>query len=308
MDMDTEGPVEARGCVACIGVFDGVHRGHQALLAIARERADAVGLPLVAITFDPHPMSVVGPRAAPPSLATVAARGRLLHGAGADAVDVLHFDERTSRLAPEEFVQQMLVDRLHVRVVVVGADFHFGRGAAGSVTTLVELGGRLGFEVDAVPLQGADGERWSSTAIRELLAAGDVAGASAALGRPYALDGIVVHGDHRGRELGFPTANLAWAAGSAVPADGVYAGWARRADEVLPAAISVGTNPTFAGVERRVESYVLDRDDLDLYGQELTVEFVARLRPMVAFTSVDDLLVQMHADVDMAREILSPGR
>jgi riboflavin kinase/FMN adenylyltransferase len=308
MDMDTEGPVDGRGCVACIGVFDGVHRGHQALLAIARERADAVGLPLVAITFDPHPMAVVGPRSAPPSLADVDARRGLLHQAGADAVDVLHFDERTSQLSPDEFVEQMLVERLHVRIVVVGADFRFGRGAAGSVATLVDLGGRLGFEVDAVPLQGEEGHRWSSTSIRELLAAGDVAGAADALGRAYFLDGTVVHGDHRGRELGFPTANLDGTPGAAIPTDGVYAGWLRTGDDALPAAISVGTNPTFSGVERRVESYVLDRDDLDLYGQRIRVEFVARLRPMVAFTSVDDLVVQMHADVAAAREILSPGR
>jgi riboflavin kinase/FMN adenylyltransferase len=308
--MDTEEPIpvhaDQRGCVACIGVFDGVHRGHQSLVDIARHRADALGVPLVAITFDPHPAAVVGPRHAPTSLATVPHRIELLRAAGADAVEVLHFDEAMSTMDPQEFVHRVLVDRLHLREIVVGQDFRFGHRASGPYDTLVTEGDRHGFRAIAAPLVGDGTERWSSTAIRTLVVNGDVSAAAAALGRPYRLDGVVVHGDHRGRELGYPTANLGWSGEPTVPADGVYAGWLRVLDgrDDLPTAISVGTNPQFDGQERRVEAYVLDRDDLDLYGAEVGVSFVERIRGQARFDSVDALVERMAVDVHEARRIL----
>lgn len=308
MDTVDPKPVHAglRGCVACIGVFDGVHRGHQSLVDIARHRADALGVPLVAITFDPHPAAVVGPRHAPTSLATVPHRVELLMAAGADAVDVLHFDEAMSAMDPQEFVHRVLVDRLHVREIVVGQDFRFGHRAAGSHETLVHEGERHDFRAIAAPLVGDGSERWSSTGIRALVGQGDVAAAAGALGRPYRLDGVVVHGDHRGRELGYPTANLAWSGDPTVPADGVYAGLLQVLDSGpgMPAAISVGTNPQFDGRERRVEAYVLDHDDLDLYGAAVGVSFVERIRGQERFESVAALVERMAVDVEEARRLL----
>lgn len=287
----------------CIGVFDGVHGGHRALMAEGRRQADEMGVPLVAVTFDPHPMSVVAAHLAPRSLSTLDHRAELLRDAGADSVDILPFDERMAAMSPEEFIAVELVGRLGAKAVVVGEDFRFGHRAAGSVATLCTEGERWGFSATGVGLVG-DGERWSSTRIRSLLDEGDVAGAGRLLRRPYALDGVVVHGDHRGRELGYPTANLAWADDPVVPADGVYAGWLSVEGERLPAAISVGTNPQFDGRERRVEAYVLDREDLALYGLPIRVEFVERLRGQMTFDSLDGLLIQMAADVDRSRSLL----
>jgi riboflavin kinase/FMN adenylyltransferase len=234
-------------------------------------------------------------------------RAELLADAGADALLALPFDRDVASWTPEEFVQRVLVDVLHAAAVVVGANFRFGHRAAGDVATLRETGERYGFTAEGIPLDGGP-QVWSSTYVRMSLAAGDVAGAAEALGRPYAVRGVVVRGDQRGRELGFPTANVPTDAMTAVPPDGVYAGWLRRLDtgEAYPAAISVGTNPTFDGVrDRRVESYVLDRTDLELYGVEVEVSFVDRLRGMVAFESVEKLVDQMTADVDRARELLT---
>ena len=295
----------APGSVVCIGVFDGVHRGHRALVARARERADVRGVPLVVVTFDPHPLTVVvGPEAAPTSLASIGHRIELLLEAGADEVDVLAFDADVAATEAEDFVQSFLVDRLNVREVVVGEDFRFGHRARGSVETLREQGAQWGFAVDPMPLAGSGEQRWSSTLTRGLLETGDVAAAADVLGRWYRLDGTVVHGDHRGRELGYPTANLSWQGRPTVPEDGVYAGWLATAEHTYPAAISVGTNPQFAGEERRVEAYVLDRDDLDLYGQQVGVEFVSRIRPQQVFADVDALVEQMADDVARARVAL----
>ena len=296
----------AQGSVLTIGVFDGVHRGHRALLAEARGHADRLGLPLVAVTFDPHPMSVVGPRLAPSSLATLEHRCDLLREAGADDVAVLGFDEAMASMSPEDFVHDVLVGSLAVRHIVVGEDFRFGRGAAGTVATLEELGGREGFTVTGLGLVGDAGDRWSSTAIRGMVEQGRMQEASVALARPYALDGEVVHGDHRGRELGYPTANLDWSDAPALPADGVYAGWLHAGGDRLPAAISVGTNPQFDGQETRVEAYVLDRTDLDLYGHAVRVEFVDRLRGQQRFEDVDALVEQMGRDVEAARGVVAP--
>jgi riboflavin kinase/FMN adenylyltransferase len=302
-----EVPADLARSAVVIGNFDGVHRGHQVVVRRAREDADAQGLTVVAVTFDPHPMAVLRPEHAPSTLTSVEARAELLAAAGVDAVLALPFDRDMASWSPEEFVDRVLVDRLHVAVVVVGANFRFGHRAAGDVATLREAGESRGFVAEGVPLDGGP-QVWSSTYVRTCLATGDVAGAAEALGRPFTVRGTVVEGDKRGRELGFPTANVPTSALSAAPADGVYAGWLKRVDtgETWPAAISVGTNPTFDGErERRVESYVLDRDDLELYDVEVEVSFVDRLRGMVAFDSVDKLVEQMRDDVDRARALLA---
>jgi riboflavin kinase/FMN adenylyltransferase len=302
-----EVPADLGRTVVVIGNFDGVHLGHQHVLARAQEVAAERRLTVVAVTFDPHPMAVLRPEHAPVQLTTIEARAELLTAAGADHVLAVPFDRDMAGWSPEHFVQRVLVDALHAAAVVVGANFRFGSRAAGDVATLRTVGETAGFEVVGLALDGGP-MVWSSTYVRQCLAAGDVAGAAEALGRPYAVRGTVVRGDQRGRELGFPTANVPTDGLTAAPADGVYAGWLRRLDtgETYPAAISVGTNPTFDGVRyRRVESYVLDRVDLELYGIEVEVSFVDRLRGMVAFESVDRLVAQMNDDVDRAREILA---
>jgi len=290
-----------------IGNFDGVHRGHQAVAARVRARADRLGVPAVAVTFDPHPMAVLRPDHAPVMLTTLTTRARLLAEHGVDHVLALPFDADMAAWTPQEFVDRVLVGALHADAVVVGANFRFGSRAAGDVAFLSTAGRTAGFEVEGVELDGGP-QVWSSTYVRTCLAAGDVAGAAEALGRPVAVRGVVVRGDQRGRELGYPTANVPTTTDVAAPADGVYAGWLRRLDtgERLPAAISVGTNPTFEGErERRVESYVLDRTDLELYGVEVEVEFVARLRGMTAYAGIKPLLEQMALDVHRTRELLA---
>jgi riboflavin kinase / FMN adenylyltransferase len=300
-------PTDLGRTAVVIGNFDGVHLGHQHVVARAREIADADGLTLVVVTFDPHPMAVLRPEHAPSPLTSVETRARLLGEAGADAVFALPFDREIAGWSPEEFIDRILVEALHASAVVVGANFRFGHRAAGDVATLREAGEYKGFVAEGIALDGGP-QVWSSTYVRTCLATGDVAGAAEALGRPFTVRGVVVEGDKRGRELGFPTANVPASGTLATPADGVYAGWLRRLDtgERFPAAISVGTNPTFDGRrESRVESYVLDRTDLELYGVEVEVGFVDRLRGMVAFDSVDKLVAQMHDDVEEARRVLA---
>ncbi|MDT9593841.1 bifunctional riboflavin kinase/FAD synthetase [Nocardioides zeae] len=303
----TDVPDDLGRTVAVIGNFDGVHLGHQHVVRRAREVADELGVDqVVVVTFDPHPIAVLRPDHAPPTLTTVDERLRLLRGIGVDSALVVPFDRDVAGWSPAEFVDRILVEALHVRGVVVGANFRFGNRAAGDVATLRELGATRDFVAEGIALDGGP-QVWSSTYVRNCLAAGDVDGAAEALGRPFTVRGTVVRGDQRGRELGYPTANVPTVGLAAAPADGVYAGRLRRldTDEELPAAISVGTNPTFAGErERRVESYVLDRDDLDLYGVEVEVSFVAHLRGMVRFDGVDALLAQMADDVRRTREIV----
>ena len=294
--------------VVTIGNFDGVHRGHRVVLGRVVRRARETGAHAVAITFDPHPLAVLYPDRAPQPLTTVEHKLELLAAEGLDGVLVMPFTHELAGQSPRRFVEETLVDGLGAKVVVVGGDMRFGKANAGNVDTLRELGAELGFEVDVVADEGfasADGRRWSSTWVRELVEAGDVEGAADVLGRPHRVTGLVVHGDHRGRELGYPTANLAPEAFGAIPADGVYAGWlAGAGGERLPAAISIGTNPTFDGTGRRVEAYVLDRDDLDLYGQVVDLEFTHRLRPTLRFAGVDDLVRQMAEDVARCRVLL----
>ena len=284
-----------------------MHLGHQHVLSRAREVADELGVPrLVAVIFDPHPMAVLRPEHAPPTLTTVEQRILLLQDTGVDDVLVLPFSREIAGWTPEQFVRDILVNTLAARAVVVGANFRFGKKASGDVATLRELGERLDFVAEGIALDGGP-QVWSSTYVRNCLSAGDVEGAAEALGRPFTVRGEVVRGDQRGRELGYPTANVPTHGMHAAPADGVYAGWLRRLDtgEVFPAAISVGTNPTFAGErERRVESYVLDRDDLELYGVQVEVSFVSRIRGMQRFDGVDELIAQMGDDVKQTRDEL----
>lgn len=302
-------PADLGRTVVTIGNFDGVHLGHQHVVRRAREVAHEQALDhLVVVTFDPHPFAVLRPEHAPLTLSTIEDRLRLLEEAGADGALVIPFDRDIAHWSPEEFIDTILVGALHAGVVVVGGNFRFGRRAAGDVSLLREAGRTRDFEVVGIELDGGP-QVWSSTYIRNCLAAGDVDGAAEALGRPFSLHGVVVEGDRRGRALGFPTANVPTAGVAAAPADGVYAGWLRRRDtgERFPVAISIGTNPTFAGErERRVESNVLDRTDLELYGVEVEVTFVARLRGMVRFDGVDALVAMMAEDVRRAREILQP--
>jgi len=300
-------------CVVTIGEFDGVHRGHQRIVFTARQAASELGLPVAVVTFDPHPDEVIRPGSHPPLLATGRRRLQLLAGLGVDAVCVIAFTLEFSRLSAEEFVRTVLAERLHAARVVVGANFRFGHKAAGDVPLLAELGEKYDFTVEGVPLLTEDGVTVSSTVIRELLAAGDVPGAAELLGRPHRVEGVVVRGHQRGRALGFPTANLEPPEHTAIPADGIYAGWLVSLDpageeaERWPAAISVGTNPTFGGNERTVEAHALDRDDLDLYGTHVATEFVTRLRATVKFDSVDALVRQMYIDVGDARRLLTVG-
>jgi riboflavin kinase / FMN adenylyltransferase len=299
--------------VVTIGVFDGVHLGHQRVVGRAAEVATELGLPVVVVTFDPHPDEVVRPGSHPPFLCTARRRAELLAGLGADAVCVLPFTREFSELGPDDFVRAVLVDRLHAARVVVGEDFRFGYRAAGDVALLAQLGEKYDFTVEGVPLLADNGVTISSSEIRQRLAAGDVAGAARDLGRLHRVEGVVVRGHRRGRALGFPTANLETLPHTAIPADGIYAGWLTTLDpsgqelERWPAAISVGTNPTFDGQERSIEAYALDRDDLDLYGVHVAVDFAARLRGMERFDSVDELVAQMHRDVAAAAVVCSGG-
>ena len=297
-------------CVATIGVFDGVHRGHQALIGRAVELAAQRGLPSVLVTFDPHPAEVVRPGSHPAQLTTLRRKAELVEQLGIDTFCVLPFTSEFSKLPPDEFVHEALVERLHVASVVVGANFTFGYHAVGDVELLRTLGHRFGFVTEDTRLLTVPGNdvpddsvTFSSTYIRACIDAGDVVAAAAALGRPHRLEGIVVRGDGRGKELGFPTANLSTPRYAAVPADGIYAGWFIHQGERRQAAVSVGTNPTFSGRERRVEAFVLDIDQ-DLYGQRVAVDFVARLRDMEKFESVEALVSRVRDDVVRTREVL----
>ncbi|MHB1491006.1 MAG: bifunctional riboflavin kinase/FAD synthetase [Cellulomonas sp.] len=312
----TEVPAGFGPSVVTIGNFDGVHRGHTSVLSRMVAGARANGLQAVAVTFSPHPAQVHRPDSAPELLTGDADRLELLEATGLDAVLMLEYTLDFARQTPEEFVRRYLVDALGARTVVVGRDVRFGRRNSGDIATMVDLGRAYGFAVEVVAdvAPEASHRRWSSTWVRELLAAGDARGAARVLGRPHRMRGVVVHGDARGRGLGFPTANLSRNATGMVPADGVYAGRLRLAEAIgagehgprgWPAAVSVGTNPTFDGAVRRVEAYVLGRTDLDLYDREVVVEFVAQLRPTQRFDSVDDLVAQMRRDVERVPDALA---
>ena len=286
-----------------VGVFDGVHRGHRQLIERAVRRGRERGLPVVVVTFDPHPAELVRPGTHPARLSTLRRRAELIAECGADVFCVIPFTPQLSRMEPAEFAHEILVERLHAAVVVVGSNFTFGYRAAGEVTELARLGERFGFTVEALALISDDEVTFSSTYIRSCIDAGDVRAAADALGRDHRIDGVVVHGHKRGRDLGFPTANIACPPYTAVPADGVYAGWFAIGDRALPAAVSVGTNPTFSGRVRTVEAYVLDVDE-DFYGHEVSVEFVHRLRGQETYDGFEPLIAQMNLDVERTRELL----
>ncbi|WP_166351625.1 bifunctional riboflavin kinase/FAD synthetase [Phytoactinopolyspora limicola] len=302
--------------VVTIGNFDGVHLGHQRVLKQMVRDARVAGTRAVAVTFDPHPRRLHQPQHAFELIVGLQDRLELLGQTGLDAVLLQRYTWEFAKQSPEEFVRRYLVDGLRAATVVVGRDVRFGWQNSGDLSTMLELGEQHGFSVevieDASPVDDPGGHRrWSSTWVRDALGAGEVAEAAEILGRPHRVRGRVVRGDARGRELGFPTANLAEDSTGMIPADGVYAGWLTRTvgrepapSPRMPAAISVGTNPTFNGATRRVEVYVLDRTDLELYDDEVLVEFAAWLRPTLRFESVDELVETMTADVDNARMIL----
>ena len=300
----------ADGRAVTIGAFDGVHLGHQAVLRLVRELAVARGLAATVLTFDRHPAEVVRPESAPKVLTTLEQKLELLEATGSvDECVVLPFDAARSKEPAEQFVDELLASALRARLVVVGADFHFGHRRHGDVPLLQLMGAELGFETIGLGLVAAPdretGVPYSSTRIRELIAQGDVEGAAAMLGRPHEVRGTVERGDARGRELGFPTANVGVPANICLPLDGVYAGTFSGTDGISrPAAISAGRRPTFyaeAGMFL-VEAHVLDFDG-DLYGQEARVRFTHRLRGQERFDDVTDLVAQMQRDVEAVRRL-----
>jgi riboflavin kinase/FMN adenylyltransferase len=287
--------------VVVIGVFDGVHKGHQVLLNRAKEIAD--GRNIVALTFDPHPTTVFAPDKAPTMLTTLADRVELLKIHNADQVAVMKFNEKFAAMSPEDFVQTVLVNQLHASTVIVGKNFTYGHKAAGNVDSLIKSGLTHNFTVDIQDLK-TDEEVISSSRIRALVVEGKVEKARELLSRPHRLDGVVVHGEKRGREIGYPTANLGKIEGQTIPADGVYAGWLTVGINFWPAAISIGTNPTFVGDRgRQVEAYALDQQGLDLYDKNASIEFGWYLRPTLKFDGLEPLLEQMKKDCDKAREL-----
>lgn len=287
--------------VVVIGVFDGVHKGHQSLLNRAKEIAD--GRTIIALTFDPHPRTVFAPDSVPPMLTTLADRVELLKIHNADQVAVMKFNEQFAAMSPEDFVTNVLVNQLHASTVIVGKNFTYGAKAAGNVDTLIKAGLTHNFTVDVQELAGG-ADVISSSRIRNLVMEGKVEQAREMLSRPHRLDGVVVHGEKRGREIGYPTANLGKIEGQTIPADGIYAGWLTVGINYWPAAISIGTNPTFEGDRgRQVEAYALDQQGLDLYDKAASIEFGWFLRPTLKFNSLDELLVQMKKDCDEARRL-----
>ena len=301
-------------CVVTIGVFDGVHRGHAEIIGRAVKRARERAVPSVLITFVPHPSEVVRPGSHPPVLTSIPRRAELVAALGIDVFCALPFTLEFSRMPADEFAHTVLVERLHAVSVVVGENFRFGHKAQGDVALLQRLGRTFGFSAAGVELFADDDTVLSATYVRSCVQAGDVQCAAKALGRPHRVDGVVERGDQRGRKLGFPTANLRTDEWAAIPADGVYGGYAVRLDEAgrtLPepplgvAAISIGTNPTFDVRQRRVEAYILDFDG-DLYGDPLGYEFTHRIRGQEKFDSVEALIEQMHRDVARIREVVPP--
>lgn len=288
-----------------IGKFDGVHRGHREIISRLRGIADGDGLTTTVVTFDRNPLALLAPDKCPESLVSNRQKLELLATTGIDAAVLLPFDRALASVPATEFVERVLVDTLHAKAVLVGRDFRYGARGAGDVALLADLGATFGFTVEVVDDVAPEGERRvSSSWVRELLAEGDVRHATELLGHTPTVSGIVVHGAARGRELGFPTANLTPESEGLIPADGVYAGWLTDAGTRYPAAISVGDNPTFEGVpKKQVEAYVLDRE-LDLYDHVVDVEFVERIRGMVAFTTIPDLIDTIRDDVERTRVIL----
>ncbi len=292
----------SKGSVVVIGIFDGVHKGHQLLLHRAKEIAD--GRSIIALTFYPHPMQVFAPDRVPTGLTTLEDRVELLKIHNADQVVVIKFDKKFASMAPEDFVQDILIEQLHASTVIVGRNFTYGNKAAGNIETLTSEAEKYGFSVDIQEIETGEGQPVSSSRIRSLIIDGNVEEARVLLTRPHRLDGVVVHGEKRGREIGYPTANLGDIEDQTIPADGVYAGWLTVGINHWPAAISIGTNPTFEGVRgRQVEAYALDQVGLDLYDKRASIEFGWRLRETLKFDGLEPLLIQMKLDCDKARTL-----
>ena len=287
-----------------IGKFDGIHRGHQALIAALHSAADEHNLKTVLVTFDRHPDALLNPANLKLPLIGPRQKAALVADAGLDALLTLTFDDLLSQQSAQDFVQETLVDGLHAKIVIVGEDFRFGAGGAGDVALLQELGQQLGFEVRVIPSATEAGLKVSTSTIRELLDLGDVAKAGSLLGRVHTTVGIIEHGLKIGRTIGFPTANMSREAEGYLPLDGVYAGWLVADGIRYPAAHSVGINETFQAVPRLVESHVLDRKDLDLYDKNVTLEYVDFVRPSAKFDGVDALVEEINRDLDKIRNIL----
>ncbi|MES2170763.1 MAG: bifunctional riboflavin kinase/FAD synthetase [Actinomycetota bacterium] len=292
-----------------IGKFDGVHLGHRRVIDTLKSAADQLGLASVVVTFDRHPLALLSPEKSPPSISSNEQKRELLAATGIDATLVLPFTKEFSEEEPEQFVDSVLVQALRARLVFAGPNFRFGHRSRGDVALLTELGARHGFEVRPIERALADGERpISSTLVRERMDRGDVTGATALLGRQPSVRATVVHGFERGRTLGYPTANLSHEVEGFVPADGVYAARLTLDGRTMPAAVSVGNNPTFDGVpEKQIEAHVLD-ETIDLYGKKVVLHFVEYIRPMKKFPDADALVAQMRADELRIRSILGAPR
>ncbi len=287
-----------------IGKFDGVHLGHQALIADLVETAEEHGIASVVVTFDRHPDALLNPAAVKQPITGPIQKQFLIREAGADALLTLTFDEALSHLSPEEFVRQVLVESLKTRWVLVGQSFRFGADGAGDVETLKSLGETFGFKVRVVAPVEVDAETVSTTLIREYMDKGDVVHASKLLGRPHLTTGVIEHGLKIGRSIGFPTANMSRDAEGYLPLDGVYAGWLYADDERYPAALSVGINETFQAVPRLIEAHVIDRNDIDLYDKVVSLEYVDFVRPAAKFDGVESLVAEINRDLDKCRVML----
>ena len=287
-----------------IGKFDGIHRGHQALLSALCAAAAEHNLKAVLVTFDRHPDALLNPGSLKWPLIGPHQKASLVAAVGIDALLTLTFDDALARQSAQDFVQETLVDGLRAKIVIVGEDFRFGAGGAGDVSLLHELGKQFGFEVRVIPSATEAGLKVSTSAIRELLDQGNVATASQLLGRVHTTVGVIEHGLKIGRTIGFPTANMSREAEGYLPLDGVYAGWLVADGQRYPAAHSVGINETFQAVPRLVESHVLDRKDLDLYDKTVTLEYVEFVRPSAKFDGVDALVAEINRDLDKIRNIL----
>ena len=287
--------------VVAIGIFDGVHAGHQQIIATAKHQGD-----VTVMTFDPHPTSVFAPERTPTQLINIKDRIELLKKAGASAVEVVAFNKEFSQLSPDQFIEDILIGRFSAEHVVIGENFNFGYKAQGTPKYLTEVGPKYGFGVSIVKLQEDRGSTISSSRIRNLIIDGQIERANELLTRNFYLKGPVIHGEKRGREIGYPTANIGLTPLATIPADGVYAGWLSVGENRWAAAISIGTNPTFPGVRgRQVEAYALDQVGLDLYDQDGKIEFGFRLRDTLKFDGLAPLLEQMKKDCDQARELTS---
>ena len=287
--------------VVAIGIFDGVHSGHQQIIATAKHQGD-----VTVLTFDPHPTSVFAPERTPTQLVNLRDRVELLKNAGATEVEVVNFNKDFSQLTPDQFIEDILVGRFSAEHVVIGENFNFGFKAQGTPKYLSEIGPKYGFSVSIVKLQEDRGSTISSSRIRNLIIDGEIERANELLTRNFYLNGPVIHGEKRGREIGYPTANIGLTPLATIPADGVYAGWLTVGDNKWPAAISIGTNPTFPGIRgRQVEAYALDQVGLDLYDQAAIIEFGFRLRDTLKFDGLAPLLEQMKKDCDQARKLTS---